>query len=120
MQNYGRVPVETAALIQRLVQQVRDEVLPGLPGTPSHRAEAHALEAILGVVLRDWRENGNTDGLTADDVADLKSFLVLAHGVAGSDPYGRGTPIFEATLDGMLEDWLANWNADGQSGPPRR
>lgn len=120
MPRYGRVPDETADLFKKTIATVRNDVVTALPGGAPSKVDAFTLEAILDVVLRDWRENDNTDGLLPADVADLRSFIELAHGVASPDPYGRGFPIYQATLEGLLEDWLANWNAPGNPGPPSR
>jgi hypothetical protein len=120
MPRYGRVPDETADLFKKTIATVRNDVLSALPNGAPAKVDAFTLEAVLDVVLRDWRENDNTDGLLAADVADLRSFIELAHSVASPDPYGRGFPIYQATLQGLLEDWLANWNAPGNPGPPSR
>ena len=44
------------------------------------------MEAVLDVVLRDWRENNNTSGLLAPDILDLRSFIQLARELAGPEP----------------------------------
>lgn len=119
MSNFGRIPAGTAELLARLAHQVRDDVVSVLEGAPD-KVRAHTLERVMGTVLTDWHENDNTSGLLADDVSDLRSFIALAKQVALPDPWNKGLPIYEATLQGLLDDWLANWNAPGQPGPPRR
>ena len=108
----------------RVIAPFRNEKLIGVVtavmADPPADVEVKSLEAVLDVVLRDWREKDNTDGLLPADVADLRSFIELAHGVASPDPYGRGFPIYQATLEGLLEDWLANCNAPGNPGLPAR
>jgi hypothetical protein len=118
MMNFGRVPPETVNLFQRTVKQIREEVLQALPGNASAEVQAYTTELVLEIVLRDWRENENTTGLEQADINDLSSFVAMACALAGSDLNGRGLPVFQATLKGLLEDWLANWNAPGDPGPP--
>lgn len=118
MMNFGRVPPETVDLFQRTVRQIKEEVLQALPTSASAEVSAFTTETVLEVVLRDWRENENTTGLEPADVRDLASFVAMASSLAGSDLNGRGLPIFQATLKGLLEDWLYNWNAPGDPGPP--
>lgn len=115
---FGRIPPNTVDLFQKNVQLVRDQVLTALPPNTSQEVRAAALELVLDVVLRDWRENGNTDGLLSSDINDLRSFVALAASLAGSDLNGAGRAVFQATLKGLLEDWLANWNAPNDPGPP--
>lgn len=120
MAGYGRIPRNTVDLFERTIRQVRDEVVTALPGGAGSELKAYTLEAVLDTVLRDWRINDNTTGLLPQDIADLRSFVELACSLAGNDLGGRGLPVYQATLKGLLDDWLDNWNSDGQSGPPRR
>jgi hypothetical protein len=115
---YGRIPPETLELFQKTVNQVKGEVLMSLPSNASAEVRAYTIETILEVVFRDWRENENTDGLEPADVRDLSSFVAMAVALAGSDLNGLGCPVYQATLKGLLEDWLYNWNAPGDPGPP--
>ena len=115
---YGRVPPETVALFQQVVRAVREQVLAGLPSYASQELRAYTAEEVLAVVLRDWRENENTSGLLPEDIADLRTFVELAASLAGQDLNSAGRPVFQATLKGLLEDWLANWNSPGDPGPP--
>ena len=46
------------------------------------------------------------------------SSSALAAGPALRSPEGEA--IYRAILAALLDDWLANWNANGVSGPPRR
>lgn len=115
---FGRIPPPTAQLVAGLVQTVTTQVVSALPGNAGHNTRAAAAEIVLGVVLRDWRENENTSGLLPDDVADLRSFVQLAAALAGTDLEGQGAPVFRSVLTGLMEDWLANWNAPGDPGPP--
>jgi hypothetical protein len=115
---HGRIPEQTVALFEKTVATVRDQVVTALPSSANSSLRADTLEATLDVVLRDWRENGNTTGLLPEDVNDLRNFIALAASLAGSDLNGQGRPVYLALLKGMLNDWLANWNAPGDPGPP--
>ena len=118
MINFGRVPPKTVDLFQAAVKQIKGEVLQSLPSSASEAVKAFTMEVVLEVVLRDWRENENQDGLEPSDVRDLASFVAMASSLAGSDLNGQGLPVYQATLRGLLEDWLYNWNAPGDPGPP--
>lgn len=115
---FGRIPPNTAQLIAGIVQTVNTQVVTALPAHAGVNTRAVASEIIIGIVLRDWRENENTSGLVPDDVADLRSFVQLAATLAGSDLEGQGAPVFRSVLSGLMEDWLENWNAPGDPGPP--
>ena len=116
--SFGRVPPETVALFQRTVQVVRQHVVAALPAQAGAHIRSTALELVLGVVFRVWMENGNPTGLVESDVVDLRNFVLLAASLAGPDLNGEGMPIFKATLEGLLEEWLENWNSPGDPGPP--
>ena len=115
---FGRIPRDTVHLFQKNIQIVRDQVVAALPANADQNLRATTLELVLEVVLRDWRENSNTDGLLANDINDLRSFVALAASLAGSDLNGAGRAVFQAALKGLLEDWLANWNSPNDPGPP--
>jgi hypothetical protein len=115
---FGRIPSETVDLMRATVGKVREQILPALPDRASDEVKAFTLEQVLHHVLRDWSENENTTGLVPDDVADLKSFVALAASLAGDDLNGDGLAVYQATLVGLLADWLANWNAPGDPGAP--
>ncbi|KAB8140195.1 hypothetical protein F8S13_24545 [Chloroflexia bacterium SDU3-3] len=115
---FGRIPPDTVSLLQRSALMVQEKVLPALPRSASEQVRAYVTETVLEFVLRDWRENENTEGLLFQDIEDIKSFVALAASLAGSDLNISGLPIFQATLRALLEDWLANWNSPGDPGPP--
>ena len=115
---FGRIPPPTAQLIAGIVQTVSGQVVSALPPNAGPATRAAATEIIVEIVLRDWRENENISGLVPDDVADLRSFVQLAVSLAGNDLDGQGAPVFRSVLRGLMEDWLANWNAPGDPGPP--
>ena len=118
MTKFGRIPPETVALFEKTIAQVRIRIMTALPDNASETVQGYAIEQVLEIILRDWRENGNTTGMEDADVSDLASFVSLAANLAGNDLNGQGYPIFQATLRGLLEDWLENWNAPGDPGPP--
>ena len=118
MMTYGRVPPQTVDLFQKTVKQIKGEVLTALPSSASAEVIGYTTEVVLEVVLRDWRENENTTGLEPADVKDLASFVAMSVALAGSDLNGGGFPVYQATLRGLMEDWLFNWNAPGDPGPP--
>jgi hypothetical protein len=93
-------------------------MLGALPSGAGAEVKAYTTEMLLDIVFRDWLENENVTGLEAEDVADLESFVQCAAAMAGSDINGQGLPVYQAILKGLLEDWLANWNAPGDPGPP--
>lgn len=115
---FGRIPPETVTLFQKTIVQARDHIASVLPPEANEQVRAYAIEQVLEIILRDWRENNNTTGMEDADVEDLGNFVGLAATLAGSDLNGQGFPIFQATLKGLLEDWLYNWNAPGDPGPP--
>lgn len=115
---FGRIPPPTTQLVASLVLSVNGQVVTALPPHAGPVTRAAATEIILGVVLRDWRENENTSGLLPDDVADLRSFVQLAASLAGNDLDGQGAPVFRSVLSGLMEDWLENWNSPGDAGAP--
>ena len=123
---FGRIPSDTVLLLTQLVRQTRGTIVTALPnGTPPQLWE-WTTSAVLDVLMRDWWQNGNNEGLRPRDVEDLRSMVVLAASLAndGSETYPLTRPvnqaIFRAALRANLEDWLASWNADGADGPPRR
>jgi hypothetical protein len=115
---FGRIPQATVSLLQQTRQQVYQQILPVLPPNAPQKARDLVAERIIGIVLRDWRENGNATGLTSEDVTDMQNFVQAAVSVSGPDLNGDGWPIFSAVLSGMLEEWLANWNSENDPGPP--
>jgi hypothetical protein len=120
---YGRVPEETAALLREHVRQASGPIAAVLPQPAPPELRAFTIRAALDRMIRDWWSNENMDGLTAKDIDDLQSFVALAAALAGtsaplSDPEAQA--VYRATLAALLDDWLANWNADGVDGPPRR
>ncbi len=115
---FGRIPPNTSQLVAGIVQTITGQVVSALPPHAGPNTRAAASEIIIGIVLRDWRENENTSGLLPDDVADLRSFVQLAATLAGNDLENQGLPVFRSVLTGLMEDWLENWNAPGDPGPP--
>jgi hypothetical protein len=118
MIKFGRVPGETIDLFQKTIQQVNSEIITALPGSANDAVRSYTVEQLLEIVFRDWRENENTAGLEPADMRDLSSFVAMAASLAGSDLNGQGFPVYQAVLKGLLEDWLYNWNAPDDPGPP--
>lgn len=118
VRTFGRIPPETAAVMQTNVETVRNGVLSVLPPGTTDTVRAGAFDIILGIVLRDWRENGNTTGLIDSDVNDIRAFVQFALGVGDSVQPAEREMVTLSVLRGLMEDWLANWNAPGDPGPP--
>ena len=124
-QQFGRIPAETVMLLTQHARQARGQIATALPPAPKELGN-FTIEAVLDRTLRDWWSNSNTHGLTDTDVGDLKSFVTLAAALAGGGASStslnspEGQAVYRATLTALLDDWLANWNADGQDGPPLR
>jgi hypothetical protein len=124
---FGRIPSTTVVLLTEQVGQARGLVLGAVPAAAPREAHDFTIRAVLTHTLTDWWQNGNTAGLTSRDVDDLRSFVVLALALASSGSAGserlhapEERAIYRAVLTALLDDWLANWNSDGQDGPPRR
>ncbi len=115
---FGRIPPDTVTLFQQTVQIVRSQILIALPAHADNELRAATMELTLEVILRDWRQNGNTSGLMPADITDIRNFVALAASLAGDDLNSSGRAVFRATLKGLLEDWLENWNSPGDPGPP--
>jgi hypothetical protein len=115
---FGRIPQETIGLLQQTRDQVRSRIVAALPPEAGQAERDVVTQQVIGIVLRDWQENGNTTGLTDEDVVDMQNFVRAAAAIAGEDVRGASVPVFEAVLEGMLADWLHNWNAPNDPGPP--
>ncbi|MBS1993893.1 MAG: hypothetical protein JSS86_12505 [Cyanobacteria bacterium SZAS LIN-2] len=115
---FGRIRPDTIQLFEKTVEQVKKRMLSALPPSAGDQVKAYTTEALLTIVFRDWLEHENSTGLEDSDVADLESFVKCASSMAGSDINGQGYPVYQAILKGLLEDWLENWNAPGDPGPP--
>jgi len=123
---FGRVPRTTVVLLERCIHQARTNVLRGLPPAAPEELRDWTLRAVLDCMLRDWWEHGNTEPLSYQHLEDLRSFVLLALVVsrqAGPDEPLRAPlrqAVYRATLRALLDDWLHNWNTDGDNGPPQR
>lgn len=123
---FGRVPAETVLLLTQHVRHARGPILAAAPAAPQSVRD-FTVAAVLDRTLEDWWRNGNAHGLTDKDIDDLKSFVALAaalasgaSGAALSLQSPEGQAVYRAALRALLDDWLANWNANGQDGPPVR
>jgi hypothetical protein len=90
-----------AALAGRIL-----EALP--PGSPmSWRAPTY--RAVLAAVIRDRIEN-ETGDLEDGDVSSLEDFVRAAAAAAGAAPPEFRDDAYEVVLEGLLLDWVENWN----------
>jgi hypothetical protein len=71
-----------------------------------------AYSAVLTVMLRDWVENSNTDGMLDQDLADLQAIVRVSAAIALEQDYVHRDSTFKIVLTASLGDWLSNWNAD--------
>ena len=121
---FGRVPIDTVKLLSSHIRDVSGPILSYLPLGITRSMRDWTIKQTLETVLRDWRENENLDELSKEDIADLGSFAELAYELAVGKSLEALSPVedavFKAILSALLNDWLANWNADGVDGPPRR
>jgi hypothetical protein len=124
---FGRVPSDTVVLLSQHVRYVNGTILGGVPEEAGQEARDITARTVLNCTLRDWWENGNTSGLGQADVADLRSFVELAASVAFTREMSdrqvqrkEALAVYRAMLNALLDDWFANWNANGVEGPPRR
>lgn len=118
MPRFGRIPQDTIELFERTVQDVKTKVIPALPSNADSAIRAYTMGKILEMIFRNWREKKNKNGMAEEDLRDLASFVQMSAALAGSQINSQGRPVFEATLRGLLDDWLENWNAAGAKGPP--
>jgi len=76
--SFGRIQKHTEELFKSQIKLVVEPVLSYLPLNVSKEMRDWTAKTVLDTVLKDWRENGNLDPLTQEDVADLGSFVELA------------------------------------------
>jgi hypothetical protein len=90
-----------AALAARIV-----DALP--PGSPvAWRAPTY--RSVLTAAIRDRIEN-ETGELEDGDVESLSEFVRAAALAAESAPMEHRDIAYEVVLDGLLQDWVENWN----------
>jgi hypothetical protein len=94
-----------------LVSDVLDALPLGSP--PSWRGITY--RAVLGAVVRDRVENG-TDDLEEGDVTSLSDFVRSAAAAASNAPAEHRDDAFDIVLQGMLADWVDNWNVSDDEG----
>jgi hypothetical protein len=111
---YGRIPAETVRLVEVCANTTRERISNALPPSASPEIIAFTVQAVLDTVLKDWLLNENTAGPDEDDWQDIASFVKLAVSLAQPDLNDRGLPVYQATLNGLLSDWLYNWNSDSE------
>ena len=78
------------------------------PGSPmAWRGTTY--RAVLTAVIRDRIEN-ETGDLEDGDVASLSDFVRAAAAAAAAAPLEHRDDAYEIVLDGLLQDWVENWN----------
>jgi hypothetical protein len=65
--------------------------------------------SVLTAVIRDRIEN-ETGELEDGDVASLSDFVRAAAEAAAAAPLEHRDDAYEIVLDGLLQDWVENWN----------
>ncbi|HEY1016365.1 MAG TPA: hypothetical protein VGE07_26890 [Herpetosiphonaceae bacterium] len=117
--DYGRLPAATVVLLTQHVRTANGAAQ-ALPPQAPLGIRNLAVQTVLDSILRDWWENGNREGLTPTDIADMGAFVQLAWQVAGGAPHlAEATAVFKAVLGALMDDWFNAWNADGVDGAPR-
>jgi hypothetical protein len=90
-----------AALAGRIV-----DALP--PGSPmAWRAPTY--RSVLTAAIRDRIEN-ETGDLEDGDIESLSDFVRAAAVAAQAAPMEHRDDAYEIVLDGLLQDWVENWN----------
>jgi hypothetical protein len=89
------------ALAGRIVDTLPADAPPAWRG-PTYRA-------VLTAVIRDRIEN-ETGDLEDGDVSSLSEFVQAAATAATAAPEEHRDDAYEIVLDGLLQDWIENWN----------
>ncbi|HYW24749.1 MAG TPA: hypothetical protein VE953_11345 [Terriglobales bacterium] len=93
------------APVVALAARIVDALPPGSPTAwrgPTYRA-------VLTAVIRDRIEN-ETGDLEDGDAASLSDFVRAAAAAAAAAPAEHRDDAYEIVLDGLLQDWVENWN----------
>ncbi len=117
-ETFGRVQSSTVARYKRAISRARNETLSALPSCADEQIRVFTLNQILSTAFRDWNENENYEELSDGDWADFHSFVSMAADIAGKTLSAQTRPIYESTLQSLMDDWLYNWNGSDNSGPP--
>lgn len=117
---YGRIPQDTVDLLSNHIRRITGPIAAALPIGTSVSRRNHTVFVLLEAVVSDWRENDNFDLMTPDDIDDFQSFIEAASFLSGPEESVVSAAIYKATLRAFAQDWLANWNATDNSGPPER
>ncbi|HEU5327109.1 MAG: hypothetical protein ACTHMJ_11870 [Thermomicrobiales bacterium] len=110
-ESFGQVPPETPPYLRHTVAAVA-RIVGALPGLAPSEWNRVAYRLVLAGVLRDWVENG-TDALVEQDERDLADLLRVAATVALDADYNRRDDTFAVVAAAMVDDWVQNWNTDG-------
>jgi hypothetical protein len=117
---YGRIPQDTVDLLSNHIRRITGPIAAALPIGASVSRRNQTVFILLDTLVSDWRENDNFDLMTPDDIDDFQSFIEAASFVSGNEENAITTAIYTTTLKALAQDWLANWNATDNSGPPER
>lgn len=117
---YGRIPQDTVDLLSNHIRRITGPIAAALPIGASVSRRNQTVFILLEAVVSDWRENDNFDLMTPDDIDDFQSFIEAASFLSGVEETVISAAIYETTLKALAQDWLANWNATDNSGPPER
>ena len=100
----GNEIIDFAPLVA-LAGRVVDALPAGSPG----RWRGPTYRAVLAAIIRDRVENG-TGELEDGDVSSLEEFVRAAAAAASAAPQEHRDDAYEVVLQGLLEDWVDNWN----------
>ena len=117
---YGRIPQDTVDLLSNHIRRITGPIAAALPIGTSVSRRNQTVFILLNALVSDWRENDNFDLMTPDDIDDFQSFIEAASFLSGAEENAISAAIYEATLNALAQDWLTNWNATNNSGPPER
>ena len=117
---YGRIPQDTVDLFTNHVRRITGPVVAALPIGASMQRRNRTVSILLAVLISDWRKNDNFDMMSAEDIDDFQSFIEMAASVSGTEDSPVNFAIYTACLNALAKDWLDNWNATENSGPPDR
>lgn len=109
---YGRVPQDIPGYLTQTVEGVR-KVASSLPASTPSGWRQIAYGLLLEGILRDHADNGAAL-LEDQDFHDLRDLMLLSADVALAADVSLRDETFTRVLAGTVDDWVQNWNADGQ------
>jgi hypothetical protein len=84
-------------------------IVDALPADAPAAWRGPTYRAVLTAVIRDRIEN-ETGDLEDGDISSLSEFVRAAATAAAAAPAEHRDDAFEIVLDGLLQDWIENWN----------